>query len=71
MKIKQVFFIVYFICAGHFLQAQKDSVAINLKGFSLSISKVKDFSKGYSKITLSDTLVARKELFIYLISSAV
>jgi iron complex outermembrane receptor protein len=59
MKIKQVFFVVYFICAANYLQAQKDSTAIKLNAFSLSISKVKDFSKGYSKIVLSDTLKSR------------
>ncbi|QOD61284.1 TonB-dependent receptor [Polaribacter haliotis] len=59
MNLKQVFFVVFIICAVSNLHAQKDSVSIKLNGFSLSISKVKDFSKGYFKTVLSDSLKQR------------
>ncbi|TXD48366.1 TonB-dependent receptor plug domain-containing protein [Polaribacter sp. IC073] len=41
------------------LYAQKDTVVIQLKEIVLPISKVKDFSKGYSKISITDSLVRR------------
>jgi vitamin B12 transporter len=59
MKRKQILFVIYFMGVACFLQAQSDSLAVKLNSFSLSISKVKDFSKGYSKRNISDSLVAR------------
>jgi vitamin B12 transporter len=41
------------------LYSQKDTIAINLKAFSLSFSKVNDFSKGYSSILITDSLITR------------
>lgn len=59
MNVKRFFTFVLFISIVSNLYSQKDSVVVNLNAFSLSISKVKDFSKGYSSILISDELVAR------------
>ncbi|WP_405566681.1 TonB-dependent receptor plug domain-containing protein [Polaribacter sp. Asnod6-C07] len=59
MKLKQVLFIVLWFFVACNLHAQKDSVAVKLDAFSLSILKVKDFSKGYSRILISDSLVTK------------
>lgn len=47
---------IFFVCN---LYSQKDTAVVNLNAFSLSISKVKDFSKGYSSILITDSLVVR------------
>lgn len=57
MKLKQVLFIFCWFFVVCNLQAQKDTIAVKLGAFSLSILKVKDFSKGYSSILISDSLV--------------
>ena len=57
MKLKQVLFIVCWFFVVCNLQAQKDTIALELDAFSLSIIKVKDFSKGYNSILISDSLV--------------
>ncbi len=59
MKLKQVLFIVLWFFVACNLHAQKDSIAVKLEAFSLSIIKVKDFSKGYSRILISDSLVTK------------
>ncbi|WP_405606191.1 TonB-dependent receptor plug domain-containing protein [Polaribacter sp. Asnod1-A03] len=59
MKLKQVLFFVLLFFAVCNLKAQKDSATIKLDEFSLSILKVKDFSKGYSSILISDSLVTK------------
>ena len=41
------------------LYSQKDTLVVNLKSFSLSFSKVNDFSKGYSSILITDSLITR------------
>jgi iron complex outermembrane receptor protein len=59
MNVKRflIFFIIIAIASNSY--SQKDSVVVNLDAFSLSISKVKNFSKGYSTILISDSLVTR------------
>jgi iron complex outermembrane receptor protein len=59
MNVKRflIFFIIIAIASNSY--SQKDSVVVNLDAFSLSISKVKNFSKGYSTILISDNLVTR------------
>lgn len=59
MNLKRLFiFVLWIIFAGN-IYSQKKAVVINLEAFSLSISKVNDFSKGNSSILISDSLVAR------------
>jgi iron complex outermembrane receptor protein len=59
MNVKRflIFFIIIAIASNSY--SQRDSVVVNLDAFSLSISKVKNFSKGYSTILISDNLVTR------------
>jgi len=59
MNVKRIFFAVFLFAIVGNLYSQKDSVVVNLNAFSLSISKVKDFSKGYSSILIADSLVTR------------
>tara|TARA_R110002126_G_scaffold224174_3_gene369123 strand:+ start:9058 stop:10893 length:1836 start_codon:yes stop_codon:yes gene_type:complete len=59
MNVKRVFFCALLFAIASNLYSQKDSVVVNLEAFSLSFSKVNDFSKGYSSILISDSLVAR------------
>ncbi|APZ47209.1 hypothetical protein BW723_13350 [Polaribacter reichenbachii] len=59
MKLKQSLFVVFWFFVACNLQAQKDTIAIKLDAFSLSILKVKDFSKGYSRILISDSLAIK------------
>lgn len=59
MKVKRIFFAVFLYAIVGTIYSQKDTVVVNLNAFSLSISKVKDFSKGYSSILISDSLVQR------------
>jgi iron complex outermembrane receptor protein len=56
---KIVFTFALFIFIASNLYSQDQPVVVNLNSFSVSISKVKDFSKGYSAILISDSLVAR------------
>ncbi|MDG1227240.1 MAG: TonB-dependent receptor [Polaribacter sp.] len=56
MKLKQVLFIVCWFFVVCNLQAQKDTITLELDAFSMSIVKVRDFSKGYSSILISDSL---------------
>jgi vitamin B12 transporter len=59
MNVKRIFIFVLLIFIVGNLYSQKDSIVYNLKAFSLSISKVKEFSKGYSSLLISDKLVGR------------
>ncbi|MGK0412427.1 MAG: vitamin B12 transporter [Polaribacter sp.] len=59
MNLKGLFIFVLPIIFASSLYSQKDSVVINLNAFSISISKVNDFSKGYHTILISDSLVTR------------
>jgi vitamin B12 transporter len=59
MNVKRIFIFVLLIFIVGNLYSQKDSIVYNLKAFSLSISKVKEFSKGYSSLLISDKLVRR------------
>ena len=59
MNVKRVFFCALLFAIASNLYSQKDSVVVNLEAFSLSFSKVNDFSKGYSSILIFDSLVAR------------
>jgi iron complex outermembrane receptor protein len=59
MSLKRLFiFVLSIIFAGN-IYSQKKAAVVNLEAFSLSISKVNDFSKGYSSTIISDSLVAR------------
>ncbi|MFT4684855.1 MAG: vitamin B12 transporter [Flavobacteriales bacterium] len=59
MNLKRLFiFALWIIFAGN-IYSQKKLAVVNLEAFSLSISKVNDFSKGYSSTLISDSLVAR------------
>lgn len=57
--VKKYTIICCFLFCAINLFAQKDTIVINLKEIVLPISKVKDFSKGYSTISISDGLVSR------------
>jgi vitamin B12 transporter len=59
MNLKGLFIFALPIIFASNLYSQRDSVVVNLNAFSLSISKVNDFSKGYSAILISDSLVNR------------
>lgn len=59
MKLKQAIFICFWFYVNTIVFAQKDSLDIKLSGIELSISKVKDFSKGYNVTTISDSLLIR------------
>ena len=59
MNIKGIYTFALLIFFASNIYSQKDSVVVNLNSFSLSFSKVKDFSKGYSSILISDSLVTR------------
>jgi iron complex outermembrane receptor protein len=59
MDVKRIFFFALLFSIVSTIYSQKDSVVVNLDAFSLSLSKVKDFSKGYSSILISDSLVTR------------
>jgi iron complex outermembrane receptor protein len=59
MNLKGLFIFALPIIFASNLYSQQDSVVVNLNAFSLSISKVNDFSKGYSAILISDSLVNR------------
>ena len=60
MNVRTTFFCAFFAVIASNLYSQRDSVVVvNLDAFSLSISKVNDFSKGYSSILISDSLVRR------------
>jgi len=59
MGLKRLFiFVLSIIFAGN-VYSQKKPVVVNLDAFSLSLSKVIDFSKGYRSMLISDSLVAR------------
>ncbi|WP_298883910.1 TonB-dependent receptor [uncultured Polaribacter sp.] len=57
MVKKYVTFLCFLISVN--LVAQKDSVVVKLDEIFLPISKVKDFSKGYFKTKISDSLIGR------------
>jgi len=59
MKLKQAVFICFVFCYCINMHSQNDSIRVKLAGIQLSISKVKDFSKGYSVSTISDSLIIR------------
>lgn len=59
MNLKGLFIFALPIIFASNLYSQRDSVVVNLNAFSLSISKVNDFSKGYSAILISNSLVNR------------
>jgi vitamin B12 transporter len=59
MYVKRIFIFAFFSIIVSNLYSQKDAVVVNLDAFSLSISKVKDFSKGYSSLSISDSIVQR------------
>jgi iron complex outermembrane receptor protein len=59
MDLKRLFIFALPIIFASNIYSQRDTVVVNLNAFSLSISKVTDFSKGYSTILISDSLVKR------------
>ena len=59
MKLKQAIFICCFCCSNTIVFAQKDSIEVKFSGIQISLSKVKDFSKGYATFAISDSLVQR------------
>lgn len=59
MILKQAFFICFCFCVNTIVFSQKDSIEVRFSGIQLSISKVKDFSKGYSTSVVVDSLVQR------------
>jgi iron complex outermembrane receptor protein len=59
MDLKKKIFYIFLFYIVSSTYSQKDSVVVNLNAFSLSISKVNDFSKGYNAILISDSLVRR------------
>jgi iron complex outermembrane receptor protein len=59
MDLKRLFIFALPIIFASNIYSQKDTVVVNLNAFSLSISKVTDFSKGYSTILISDSLAKR------------
>lgn len=59
MNLKGLFIFALPIIFASNVYSQRDSVVVNLNAFSLSISKVNDFSKGYSAILISESLVNR------------
>lgn len=59
MNVKQAIFLCCFCCVNAIVFAQKDSVEVKFSGIEISLSKVKDFSKGYHTTIISDSLVQR------------
>ena len=59
MNLKGLFIFALGIIFASNIYSQKKAVVINLEAFSLSFSKVNDFSKGYNSILISDSLVVR------------
>ena len=59
MGLNKILFFAFCSIFASNLHSQKDTVVVNLKAFSLSFSKVNDFSKGYSSILITDSLVTR------------
>lgn len=59
MKLKQAVFICFVFCYCTNMLSQNDSIRVKFAEIQLSISKVKDFSKGYSTSTISDSLIIR------------
>ncbi|RCS26863.1 TonB-dependent receptor [Polaribacter sp. WD7] len=59
MILKQAIFTCFFFCCITNVFSQKDSIEVKFSEIHLAISKVKDFSKGYSVSSISDTLVVR------------
>lgn len=59
MNVKRILIVAFFIFFVGNLFSQKEPVVINLNAFSISFSKVNDFSKGYSARLIPDSLIAR------------
>lgn len=59
MILKQAIFVCFFCLVNTFVFSQQDSIEVKFSGIQIAISKVKDFSKGYSKTVIADSLVQR------------
>ncbi|MFK8060016.1 MAG: TonB-dependent receptor plug domain-containing protein [Polaribacter sp.] len=59
MDVKKILFFAFFSVFASNIYSQKDSIVVNFDEILLSISKVKDFSKGYYTKSISDSLVNR------------
>jgi iron complex outermembrane receptor protein len=59
MGLNKILFFAFCSIFASNLHSQKDTLVVNLKAFSLSFSKVNDFSKGYSSILITDSLGTR------------